>query len=112
MAWDSSKGFWANVGGGIADNTVEKIPGWDSSKGVFENVAGGIADNTVEKIPGWDDSKGVTDNIVGGTKDALDDAAKAVAGVGSAATDVLKKYVLPIALVGAAVLILPQLLKK
>ena len=45
MAWDSSKGFWANVGGGIADNTVEKIPGWDSSKGVFDNVAGGLWDN-------------------------------------------------------------------
>ena len=71
MAWDSSKGFWANVGGGIADNTVEKIPGWDSSKGVFENVAGGIADNTVEKIPGWDSSKGVFANIGGGLWDNL-----------------------------------------
>ena len=44
MAWDNSKGFWANVGGGIADNTVEKIPGWDSSKGFFDNVVGGTAD--------------------------------------------------------------------
>ena len=50
MAWDSSKGFWANIGGGIADNTVEKIPGWDSSKGVFDNVVGGTAD-VLGKIP-------------------------------------------------------------
>ena len=50
MAWDSSKGFWANVGGGIADNTVEKIPGWDSSKGFFDNVAGGTQD-VLKQIP-------------------------------------------------------------
>ncbi len=112
MAWDSSKGFWANVGGGIADNTVEKIPGWDSSKGVFDNVAGGLADNTVEKIPGWDSSKGVFDNIVGGAGDVFNGAAKTIGGVGSVAVSALKKYLVPAAIIGGAVLILPRLLKK
>lgn len=50
MAWDSSKGFWENVGGGIADNTVEKIGGWDSSKGFWDNVAGGAQD-VLKEIP-------------------------------------------------------------
>ena len=112
MAWDSSKGFWANIGGGIADNTVEKIPNWDSSKGFWENTAGGIADNTVEKIPNWDSSKGVTDNIIGGAGDVFNSVSSAVSGVGSVAISGLKKYALPIAAIGAAVLILPRLLKK
>ena len=89
MAWDSSKGFWANVGGGIADNTVEKIPGWDSSKGFFDNVGGGIADNTVEKIPGWDSSKGFFNNVVGGTADVLGSIPKALGGLGSVAVPIL-----------------------
>ena len=97
MAWDSSKGFWANVGGGIADNTVEKIPGWDSSKGFWENTAGGIADNTVEKIPGWDDSKGVFANVAGGTQDVLGQIPKAFSGLGSVAVPLL---------IGAAVVLL------
>ena len=86
MAWDSSKGFWANVGGGIADNTVEKIGGWDSSKGVF-------------------------DNIIGGTQDVLGDVSKTIGGVGSVAISGLKKYIVPAAIIGGAVLILPKLLK-
>ena len=65
---------------------------WDDSKGVFENIGGGIADNTVEKIPGWDDSKGVTDNIVGGVKDGVDSAVKAVQDVARGPLDALKKY--------------------
>ena len=64
MAWDSSKGFWANVGGGIADNTVEKIGGWDSSKGFW-------------------------DNVVGGTQDVLGQIPKALGGVGSLAVPIL-----------------------
>lgn len=87
MAWDTSKGFWANIGGGIADNTVEKIPGWDDSKGVF-------------------------DNVVGGANDVLSNVSKTVGGVGSVAAASLKKYLLPAAIIGGAVLILPQLLKK
>ena len=64
MGWDSNKGFWANVGGGIADNTVEKIPGWDSNKGFWANVAGG-------------------------TQDALEQIPKALGGVGSVAVPIL-----------------------
>lgn len=87
MAWDTSKGFWANIGGGIADNTVEKIPGWDDSKGVF-------------------------DNVVGGANDVLSNVSKTVSGVGSVAISGLKKYIVPAAIIGGAVLILPKLLKK
>ena len=111
MAWDSSKGFWANVGGGIADNTVERIPGWDESKGFWENTAGGIADNTVERIPGWDESKGVTENIVGGTKDVLTEAAKTVSGVGTSLLNGVKRYwYVPVIIGGAVVLV--KVLKK
>ncbi len=111
MAWDSSKGFWANVGGGIADNTVEKIPGWDSSKGFWDNVGGGIADNTVEKIPGWDSSKGVTANITGGASDVFKGAVQTVSGVGSALTNGLKRYwYIPVLIGGAVVLV--KVLKK
>ena len=92
MAWDSSKGFWANIGGGIADNTVERIPGWDDSKGFWENTSGGIADNTVERIPGWDSSKGITANITGGVNDALTDVSKTLGGVGSSVLNGLKRY--------------------
>ena len=111
MAWDSSKGFWANIGGGIADNTVEKIPNWDSSKGFWENTAGGIADNTVEKIPNWDSSKGVTENITGGAQDVFKDAAKTLSGVGTSLLDGVKRYwYLPVIIGGAVVLV--KVLKK
>ena len=86
MAWDSSKGFWANVGGGIADNTVERIPGWD-------------------------ESKGVTENIVGGTKDVLTEAAKTVSGVGTSLLNGVKRYwYVPVIIGGAVVLV--KVLKK
>ena len=86
MAWDSSKGFWANVGGGLADNTVEKIPGWDSSKGV-------------------------TANITGGANDVFKGAVQTISGVGSSLTNGLKRYwYIPVLIGGAVVLV--KVLKK
>ena len=85
---------------------------WDNSKGFWANVGGGIADNTVEKIPNWDDSKGFTQNVTGGASDLLGAAAKTVSGVGSSFLGGLKKYAIPAAIIGAGVLLLPQLLRK
>lgn len=84
---------------------------WDSSKGFWENVGGGIADNTVEKIPNWDSSKGFTENVTGGFNDALDTVSKTVGGVGSSILNGVKRYwYVPVIIGGAVVLV--RVLKK
>lgn len=65
---------------------------WDDSKGFWDNVGGGIADNTVEKLPAWDSSKGVTENISGGVQDGINSAVKAVQDVAGGTFSTLKKY--------------------
>jgi len=69
IPWDSSRGFWDNVAGGIADNTLAKIPGW-----------------------GWDGSKGFWDNVGGGLSDNANAAAKTIQNVAGNVLNPLKKY--------------------
>lgn len=65
---------------------------WDDSKGFLDNIGGGIADNTVERIPGWDSSKGVADNVVGGVQDGINSVSQTVKGLAGDVFGTLRKY--------------------